>query len=527
MPASNQPDIPAKPHIAVFDIDGTLLKGDCLWIAAKHENGPLKLVLKVIQFLPFALWHILGRSSVAALKERFFSLFFGFPPCQYFPSKATQTAILNDLRPEALERLRWHQAHGHRVILCSASPRLLIQQLATSLSVELISTELQRTNKFWLPKLAGANCKGPEKTKRLEELIGPLDEANIEAYGDSKGDRELLQAASIPHYRSFQPQPKKYPRFNIIQTIPIAALAILDYGLIGIITQGDSLLPLLAQLAPEIGTGISLVAIGYAIRFLRWRLLMKTLGQKLPPIADLRIWMGSYAFTATPGKSGEAVRSILLKDELNVPIPQSLAALIIERITDGSAVLVLAFFNLSAIINWQAQLLPVAAGASVTIAIMIALSKVNALREFAFKNVAQIIPASLSIGSTETARFVWQLGAPKVFAVSTALGTVSWALEGTSLALLLNGMGITPPPFSISIISHTMSGLLGALSMLPGGLGSTEASTVGILSVHSIPLQIATSATILIRLMTLWLATLLGIACLLAPAPKNANRGKS
>lgn len=526
MPASNQPDIPAKPRIAVFDIDGTLLKGDCLWIAAKHENEPLKLVQKCIQFLPFAFWHALGRLSVAALKERYLSLFFGSPSCLCFPSKATQVAIFDDLRPEALKRLRWHQAHGHRVILCSASPRLLIQQLATSLHVELISTELERTNELWLPKLASANCKGPEKTRRLEELIGPLDNADIEAYGDSNGDRELLQAASIPHYRNFQPQPKKYPRFNIIHIVPVAALAILTYGLAGIITQGESLLPLLAKLAPEIEAGISLVGIGYAIRFLRWRLLMKTLGYKLSPIADLRIWMGSYAFTATPGKSGEAVRSLLLKDELDVPIPQSLAALIIERITDGSAVLVLALLNLSAIINWRAQLLPAAAGISLIIGCLIVLTKAKNLRRFAVEVFTRIIPVSLRIGSTETARFVWQLGAPKVIAVSTALGTASWALEGISLALLLNGMGITPPPFSISIISHTMSGLLGALSMLPGGLGSTEASTIGILSVHGIPLQIATPAAILIRLMTLWLATLLGIACLLAPAPKNANRGK-
>ena len=48
-----------------------------------------------------------------------------------------------------------------------------------------------------------------------------------------------------------------------------------------------------------------------------------------------------YAFTATPGKSGEAVRSLLLKQECGVPMPPTLMALVVERVTDGTAVLLL------------------------------------------------------------------------------------------------------------------------------------------------------------------------------------------
>jgi uncharacterized membrane protein YbhN (UPF0104 family) len=53
--------------------------------------------------------------------------------------------------------------------------------------------------------------------------------------------------------------------------------------------------------------------------------------------------------------------------------------------------------------------------------------------------------------------------------------------------------------------------------MLPGGLGSTEASTVGLLALQGVPLASATTATLLIRLMTLWFATGLGVLCLLLP----------
>ncbi|MCX5930869.1 MAG: flippase-like domain-containing protein, partial [Cyanobacteria bacterium] len=87
-------------------------------------------------------------------------------------------------------------------------------------------------------------------------------------------------------------------------------------------------------------------------------------------------------------------------------------------------------------------------------------------------------------------------------------------LEGLSLALLLRGMGEPSVSWGGCIVAHTSAGLLGALSLLPGGLGSTEAGTVGLLSLQGISLSAATSATLLIRLMTLWFATALGALCL-------------
>ena len=50
---------------------------------------------------------------------------------------------------------------------------------------------------------------------------------------------------------------------------------------------------------------------------------------------------------------------------------------------------------------------------------------------------------------------------------------------------------------------------------MPGGLGSTEVGTVGLLALQGVPLDIATPATLLIRMMTLWFATGLGVICLI------------
>ena len=91
----------------------------------------------------------------------------------------------------------------------------------------------------------------------------------------------------------------------------------------------------------------------------------------------------------------------------------------------------------------------------------------------------------------------------------TFLSLFSWGLEGLTFLLLLTKLN-----FDISLLTatfiHTTSGLLGALTMLPGGLVFTEAITVSILKLQTIPLDYGIPITSIIRLMTLWYITFLG-----------------
>ncbi|MBZ0251782.1 MAG: HAD-IB family phosphatase, partial [Candidatus Methylomirabilis sp.] len=52
-------------------------------------------------------------------------------------------------------------------------------------------------------RLEGGNCFGPEKVARLARALGPLERYELYAYGDSRGDRELLAAAAHPFYKTF------------------------------------------------------------------------------------------------------------------------------------------------------------------------------------------------------------------------------------------------------------------------------------------------------------------------------------
>ncbi|MFN7677921.1 MAG: HAD-IB family phosphatase, partial [Cyanobacteriota bacterium] len=203
------------PVIAVFDVDRTLLRGDCLHLAVRRSQGPLGLLAGGLALAPSLVAWWLRRLSTGALKENALALFHVCDAVNQAEAAGRGDwllpALIRDLRPAALARLREHQRRGDRVVLCSASPRMLLQPLAHWLGVELLATELRVQEGRWLPVLAGPNCKGPEKVRRLQAHLGGMEGLVLEAYGDSRGDWELLRAADRPHYRSFQAEPHPYP----------------------------------------------------------------------------------------------------------------------------------------------------------------------------------------------------------------------------------------------------------------------------------------------------------------------------
>lgn len=208
-------------RIAAFDCDGTLIRGDATRCFLVLLRGPVGMVLDLCRLIPQLFAWSLGRCSTAQLKEAVLS-----HALQVVPVRQRETALrqlpsllIVQLRSEAVARLRRHQKLGHRCLIVTASPEPLIAPLAQHLGVELIATGCSDFLKVGPANpllLTTPNCKGPEKLRRLERYLGVLPPPEqLEAYGDSRGDRELLQASGHPHWRSFDNTVVAYPQANV------------------------------------------------------------------------------------------------------------------------------------------------------------------------------------------------------------------------------------------------------------------------------------------------------------------------
>jgi phosphatidylglycerophosphatase C len=104
--------------------------------------------------------------------------------------------VSRHLRSEAVERVDWHRTQGHRLVIVSASFANYLRPIAETLRFDaVIATELEVADDGRLTgRLAGANVRGAEKARRLDEWLAGTP-AFVWAYGDSSGDRELWARA--------------------------------------------------------------------------------------------------------------------------------------------------------------------------------------------------------------------------------------------------------------------------------------------------------------------------------------------
>lgn len=107
------------------------------------------------------------------------------------------------VRDSARQRIHEHRKNGDRVVIVSASLDIWLNKWCENNGLELISTMPEVRNGTLTGRLGTKNCYGHEKVNRIKARLNPADFSEIYAYGDSRGDREMLALAHKPFYRYF------------------------------------------------------------------------------------------------------------------------------------------------------------------------------------------------------------------------------------------------------------------------------------------------------------------------------------
>lgn len=301
------------------------------------------------------------------------------------------------------------------------------------------------------------------------------------------------------------------------------ALAILGYFALAVMQDGGQAW----QAAKRLGAGgmalvLALSLANYAVRYWRWQVYLRALGFAVPGNLALRYYVAGFGFTTTPGKIGEAVRSWYLRRH-DVPYTDSLSLFVTERLSDMAAMLLLSALALA---QFPRLLVPVLAVLLVCTGLFAAIRHEQARRvlgrlpeRLRGKRLRQLGEKTIGLLSSAA-----RLMEARLLVLGLLLGLVAWGAEGIAFHYILRFLGIELP-FWLSIGIYSVSVLIGAVSFLPGGLGSTEASMALLLLLAGAGHGEAVAATIICRVATLWFAVVLGALAMLSigqAAPANA-----
>ena len=253
---------------------------------------------------------------------------------------------------------------------------------------------------------------------------------------------------------------------------------------------------------------LMLSLVNYLVRFQRWQMYLAIFGRRLPSLVHLLYYLSGFAFTVSPGKIGEAVRSVYLRAH-DVPYSQSMAALFVERLLDVLAMVLLA----SMIVLNHRSYRPLIIGVlSITLIALLLVSRpwlprvLDAIAGRRTGRINKLLSAFAELLRASSRLLQWQ-----PLAIGLLLALIAWGAEGLGFGLICSGLALNVN-LTLAIGTYAIAVLAGSAAFfLPAGIGGAEAVMAALLFEQGAPIRVALIATLLCRLATLWFAVLLGL----------------
>jgi HAD superfamily hydrolase (TIGR01490 family) len=190
--------------IAFFDLDYTLL----------DTSSGITYIKEAVWQRRIPIWVVAALSIQYQIKSIDFGeaharliRYVGSPghqPTQLFFQEWVERRLIPRLAPTGLEKIRWHQAQGHRVVINSASIEEIIKPVTNHLGLggDYLCTRLSVKNGRYTGMLDGPTCYGQGKVYWAEKWAKDnglnFPECVGYFYTDSSSDLPLLELADHP-----------------------------------------------------------------------------------------------------------------------------------------------------------------------------------------------------------------------------------------------------------------------------------------------------------------------------------------
>jgi len=257
---------------------------------------------------------------------------------------------------------------------------------------------------------------------------------------------------------------------------------------------------------------LGLVLLSYVGRFFRWLYYLRILKVSVPIGVNGAIFASGLSMAISPGKLGEVLKSVFVRQSSGAPIARTAPAVVAERATDGTGMVAWGFLGAFSLGLPPWTMLAFLAVAVSGIAVLRS-KRLSLLAERVLRRLPLLDRLAPHLRDFHGASN--ELLGTRPLVVGTLISFLSWGLECLGVYLCAVGLGVDQP-FLLVVFVFAVSSLLGVLSMLPGGIGAVEAGlVVQFATFANLSSGLAGALTFVIRLATLWFATLVGVIGLL------------
>ena len=252
---------------------------------------------------------------------------------------------------------------------------------------------------------------------------------------------------------------------------------------------------------------LGIIFASWLVLFVRWSILLKNLHISIPIKSNLIIFLASFSLSATPGQLGELIKSKLLKDKFDVPVSKTAPLVFVERLYDLIGAIVVSIFGI-----WYLENGFIIIGIMTSFIIFIFYILHS---KYFFDKISKILFNIKFIrnklgDSSNTFDVINPSIKGKLLATCSLLSISYWFLIGCAAYLVLLSFNVHEIQLLNMISIYSSSLIIGAISFIPGGVGITEGSIAGLLTLGGVELPVALVLGVMIRIFTLWFGVIIG-----------------
>ncbi|UBB90738.1 HAD-IB family hydrolase [Candidatus Kaistella beijingensis] len=188
-----------------FDFDGTLTYKDTMFLYLKFYNSA-KFNFQFLKHIPLFILLKLKLASAEKVKKSFISSILKGQSKTKIEEKSQQffeKYYPEIIRENAIEFIQNIDREHTESYLVTASLDIWVKPFAEKFKMNLLATRAEFKNDIFTGNFVGNNCNGGEKVHRIKEALQGKKFDKTIAFGDTSGDKEMLEWANESHFEFF------------------------------------------------------------------------------------------------------------------------------------------------------------------------------------------------------------------------------------------------------------------------------------------------------------------------------------